>query len=78
VPVGSTQRWSVPGDRELELTPEAVAAGDVVRMKLRLVRGPMTELTANIQTAKGHPAVLGGPRYAEGVLIIIVWGRPNP
>lgn len=78
VPVGSTQRWAVPGDRELELTPEAVAGGDVVRMKLRLVRGSMTELNANIQTAKGSPAVIGGPRYADGVLIIIVWGRPNP
>ena len=76
VPVGATQRWAVPGDRELELTPEAVAGGDVVRMKLRLVRGSMAELNTNIQTAKGHPAVIGGPRYADGVLIIIVWGRP--
>lgn len=77
VPVGATQRWAVPGDRELELTPEAVGGGDIVRMKLRLIRGSMAELHTNIQTAKGHPAVIGGPRFADGVLIIIVWGRPS-
>lgn len=78
VPVGATQRWAVPGDRELELTPEAVAGGDTVRMKMRLLRGNVTELATNIQAARGHPAVIGGPRYADGVLIIIVWGHPNP
>ncbi len=77
VPVGSTQRWPVPGDRQLEVTPEA-ATGDAVRFKVRLTRGNRTELTTHIQTQSGNPAVLGGPRYGDGTLIIIVWGHPNP
>ncbi|HSE92786.1 MAG TPA: sigma-70 family RNA polymerase sigma factor [Methylomirabilota bacterium] len=77
VPVGTTQRWSVPGDRQLEVTPEAVAAG-AVRLRVRLQRGSMSEVSTNIQAARGNPAVIGGPRYADGVLIIIVWANANP
>jgi RNA polymerase sigma-70 factor (ECF subfamily) len=77
VPVGSTQRWGVPGDRQLEVTPESVTAG-AVRLRLRLSRGSVSEVTANIQAAPGAPAVIGGPRHQSGVLIIIVWANPNP
>jgi RNA polymerase sigma-70 factor (ECF subfamily) len=77
VPVGTTQQWTVPGDRQLELTAEHVA-DKTVRMRLRLSRGGTTELTTNIEAASGHPAVIGGPRLASGTLIIIVWANPNP
>jgi len=77
VPVGTTQRWAVPGDRQLEITPEGVS-GTTVRFRVRLSRGNRTEVTANIQTQSGNPAVIGGPRHGAGVLIIIVWGHPNP
>jgi len=77
VPVGTLQTWSVPGDRRLELLPESVA-GDTVRMRLRLVRGSMTELVTDIRAARGNPAVIGGPRHGDGVLIIIVWANANP
>ncbi len=76
VPVGTTQRWPIPGDRQLEVTPDAVAAG-AVRMRVRLMRGGAIEVTTNIQAAPGHPAVIGGPRHADGVLIIIVWANPG-
>jgi len=71
--VGSTQRWGVPGDRLLEITPEAAAP---VRLRVRLVRGGLAEVNASIQAAPGHPAVIGGPRMGEGVLIIVV--APTP
>lgn len=77
VPVGTTQHWEVPGERQLEVTPEAVANGQV-RMRLRLIRGGRNEIATNIHAAPGSPAVLGGPRFAEGVLIIIVWANPSP
>jgi RNA polymerase sigma-70 factor (ECF subfamily) len=77
VPVGTVQRWPVPGDRTLEVTPEAVS-GDSVRMRVRLARGTMTEVATTIQAARGNPAVLGGPRHADGVLIIIVWANAHP
>ena len=77
VPVGATQRWPVPGDRQLEVTPESVR-GATLKLNVRLTRGSLTEVTTNIQTQSGNPAVIGGPRYGDGTLIIIVWGHPNP
>lgn len=71
--VGSTQRWGVPGDRQLEVTPEAAAP---VRLRVRLLRGGVAEVNTSIQAAPGHPAVIGGPRMGEGVLIIVV--SPSP
>jgi len=76
VPVGTTQKWSVPGDRQLELTPESVSEQGV-KLKLRLVHGSVTELTTDIQAKHGRPAVIGGLKYANGVLIIIVWANPD-
>jgi RNA polymerase sigma-70 factor (ECF subfamily) len=77
VPVGSTERWAVAGDRQLELTPENVY-DRTVRFRLKLVRGNTAELNANIQAARGNPAVIGGPRFSDGVLIIIVWANAEP
>src|SRR5256886_15503760 len=59
VPVGATQRWPVPGDRQLEVTPEGVAAG-AVRFQVRLTRGNRTELMTHIRAQEGNPAVIGG------------------
>ena len=77
VPPGTLQTWALPGERRLELLPESVA-GDTVRMRLRLLRGTVTELATDIQAARGAPAVIGGPPYQQGVLIIIVWANANP
>jgi RNA polymerase sigma-70 factor (ECF subfamily) len=77
VPIGAQERWSVPGDRTLEVTPESVS-GDTVRMRVRLLRGNVTEVTTEIHAARGNPAVIGGPRHADGVLVIVVWANANP
>jgi RNA polymerase sigma-70 factor, ECF subfamily len=77
VPLGNAQRWTVPGDRHLEVVPERVV-NEAVRMHLRLVQGTMTELTASIQPQPGQPAVIGGLPHSDGVLIIIIWANPRP
>lgn len=77
IPIGATERWTVAGERHLELTPETVT-DRTVRFKMRLMRGNMAELNAHIQAARGNPAVIGGPRYNDGVLIIIIWANANP
>jgi RNA polymerase sigma-70 factor, ECF subfamily len=77
VPVGTPQSWAIPGGRTLELLPESVS-GDTVRMRLRLSRGSMNEVVTDIQAARGNPAVIGGPRYESGVLVIIVWANATP
>ena len=70
-PVGGVQRWPVPGDRTLEVTPESVT-GQTVRFQVRLLRGSVSEVTTSLQANQRVPAVIGGPRHGEGVLIIVV------
>jgi RNA polymerase sigma-70 factor (ECF subfamily) len=77
VPIGTTQSWPIPGDRQLEIKPEEIV-NSAIRMRLRLARGPMTELKTHIQAQPGHPAIIGGPPYSDGVLIIVIWANPNP
>jgi RNA polymerase sigma-70 factor, ECF subfamily len=77
VPVGTEQTWAIAGDRTLEVLPESVS-GDTVRMRLKLRRGNVNEVVTNIQASRGSPAVIGGPKYKNGVLIIIVWANANP
>jgi RNA polymerase sigma-70 factor, ECF subfamily len=77
IPIGATERWPVAGERHLELTPETVS-DKIVRFRMRLMRGNMAELNAHVQAARGNPAVIGGPRFSDGVLIIIVWANANP
>ncbi|HKW95276.1 MAG TPA: sigma-70 family RNA polymerase sigma factor [Methylomirabilota bacterium] len=76
-PLGAPQRFAVPGDRWLEVTPDQLQ-GSSVRMRVRLLRGERPEMNANIMAAPGAPAVLGGPPHGNGVLIIILWANPNP
>lgn len=77
VPVGTTQRWPVPGDRRLEVTPQAVRGGTVT-FNVRLTRGSVAEVSTSIQAQSGNPAVIGGPRHGAGTLIIILWTNPTP
>jgi RNA polymerase sigma-70 factor (ECF subfamily) len=67
--LGQAQRFGVPGDRQLEITPEGAAPA---RLRVRLVRGGVAEVNTVIQAAPGAPAVVGGPRHGNGVLIIVV------
>lgn len=76
-PLGTQQRFAVPGERWLEVTPDQMQ-GTSVRMRVRLLHGERPEMNANILAAPGAPAVLGGPPYGSGVLIIILWANPNP
>jgi hypothetical protein len=75
-PIGVLQRFSIPGERWLEVTPDAMQ-DKRVRMRVRLLKGDRPEMAASIIAAPGAPAVLGGPAHGNGVLIIILWANPN-
>ena len=77
VPLGTQQRFPLPGSRHLEVTPDQLQ-GSLLRMRVRLLRGEQPELRTIMSVAPGAPAVLGGPPHGEGVLIIILWANPNP
>jgi len=76
-PLGVMQRFSIPGDRWLDITPDQLL-GKAVRMQVRLLKGEQAEMNASLLASPGAPAVLGGPAYGKGVLIIILWANPNP
>jgi hypothetical protein len=76
-PLGTPQRFSIPGERWLEVTPDEMQ-GKRVRMRVHLFKGDRPEMNATIIVAPGAPAVLGGPVHGNGVLIIILWANPNP
>jgi hypothetical protein len=77
VPLGTQQRFALPGARQLEVTPDQLQ-GQLLRMRVRLLRGEQPELRTIMSVAPGAPAVLGGPPHGDGVLIIILWANPNP
>ena len=76
VPMGTAQRFALPGGREIEVTPMDVR-GRTVRMHVKLLRGSLAEMTAVIHTIPGQPALIGGPPHGPGVLIIILWAHPG-
>ena len=77
VPMGTTHRTALAGDRQLELTPESMGPR-VVRLRVRLLHGNFTEVTTHLEAPPGAAAVIGGPRHGDGVLIILLWASPNP
>jgi RNA polymerase sigma-70 factor (ECF subfamily) len=74
-PVGGVQRWPVPGERTLEISP-AFVAGTSTRLEVRLQQGQVMELTTTMRVNLGAPVVIGGPRHGEGVLIVILRTTP--
>lgn len=76
-PLGTPQRFAIPGERWLEVLPDELQ-GKRVRMRVRLLKGDQPEMNASIIAAPGAPAVFGGPAHGNGVLIIILWANPNP
>jgi len=76
-PLGTPQRFAIPGERWLEVIPDEMQ-GQRVRLKVRLFKGDRPEMGASIIAAPGAPAVLGGPPHGNGVLIIILWANPHP
>ena len=76
-PLGVIQRFPIPGDRWLNVTPDHLQ-GRSVRMHVRLLKGEQAEMNTILLASPGAPAIFGGPAYGRGVLIIILWANPNP
>lgn len=76
-PLGAMQRFAIPGDRWLDVTPDQLH-GKQVRMQVRLLKGEQAEMSASLLASPGAPAVFGGPPHGKGVLIIILWANPDP
>jgi len=75
MPLGLHQRFALPGGRELQIQTLLVRA-PAVRIAVRILRGPVTELSAVMDVPPRRPALIGGPPHGAGVLIIAIRARP--
>ncbi len=74
MPLGATQRFALPGGRELEIQPLALRP-PIVRLAIRILRGPMAEIATVLDVPARRPAIIGGPPHGPGVLIIAIRSR---
>jgi RNA polymerase sigma factor (sigma-70 family) len=74
MPVGTAQRFALPGGRELVIHPLAIRP-PVVRVALKVLRGPMAEIATVMDVPPRRPAYIGGPPHGAGVLIIAIRSR---
>jgi RNA polymerase sigma-70 factor (ECF subfamily) len=77
MPVGTAQRFALPGGRELEIRPVAIRP-PVVRLAVRILRGPLAEIATVMDVPPRRPALIGGPPHGPGVLIIAIRSRAEP
>jgi RNA polymerase sigma-70 factor (ECF subfamily) len=75
MPLGVLQRFALPGGRELQIQPLAIRP-PAVRIAVKILRGPMTEIATVMDVPPRRPALIGGPPHAGGVLIIAIRSRP--
>jgi len=75
MPVGTMQRFALPGGRELHIQPLAVRV-PIVRMAVKIYRGPVSEVATVMDVPPRRPTLIGGPPHGPGVLIIAIRARP--
>jgi RNA polymerase sigma-70 factor (ECF subfamily) len=74
MPVGMVQRFALPGGREMEIQPLGVRR-PIVRVLVRIKRGPVGELATVMDVPPRRPALIGGLPHQSGVLIIAIRSR---
>jgi RNA polymerase sigma-70 factor (ECF subfamily) len=77
MPIGASQRFALPGGRELNIQPLNLRP-PIVRMAVKILRGPVTEIATVMDVPPRRPALIGGPPHGPGVLIIAIRSRPEP
>jgi RNA polymerase sigma-70 factor (ECF subfamily) len=74
MPVGMLQRFALPGGREMEIQPLGIRR-PIVRLLVRIKRGPVGELATVMDVPPRRPALIGGLPHQGGVLIIAIRSR---
>ena len=74
MPIGMVQRFALPGGREMEIQPLGIRR-PIVRILLRIKRGPVAELATVMDVPPRRPALIGGLPHLTGVLIIAIRSR---
>ena len=74
MPIGMVQRFALPGGREMEIQPLGIRR-PIVRVLVRIKRGPVGELATVMDVPPRRPALIGGLPHQNGVLIIAIRSR---
>jgi RNA polymerase sigma-70 factor (ECF subfamily) len=74
MPIGMLQRFALPGGREMEIQPLGIRR-PIVRVLVRIKRGPVGELATVMDVPPRRPALIGGLPHQSGVLIIAIRSR---
>ncbi|MGH7986199.1 MAG: hypothetical protein ACREQX_07940 [Candidatus Binataceae bacterium] len=88
---GRMLSFNLPGGRILHIAPRSVE-GNMITMELMLFQGSRPIMTTDLKLMDGGVLIVGGPRYAQGMLItsIVVasvggakdqsrqWDQPQP
>ena len=77
MPLRLSQRFALPGGRELEIEPLNIR-GDIVWLSVKIKRGGVAEIATVLSVPPRGPALIGGPPYGPGVLIIALRSRVAP
>ena len=77
MPLRLSQRFALPGGRELEIEPLDIR-GDIVWLSVKIKRGGVAEIATVLSVPPRGPALIGGPPYGPGVLIIALRSRVAP
>jgi len=75
-PVGVVQRVAIPGNASLDLTAQGLEARRV-RYQVQFREGNHVELRTGLLAPPQAPAILGGTRRGNGVLIIVLSVQPS-
>jgi hypothetical protein len=68
---GKMTAFALPGGRILHVAPRQID-GDMIVMKLVLFQGDRPEMSTELKLPNHAFLILGGPRYAQGMLIVFI------
>jgi RNA polymerase sigma-70 factor, ECF subfamily len=77
MPLRVSQRFALPGGRELEIEPLDVR-GNMVWLSVKVKRAGVAEIATVLSIPPRGPALIGGPPHGAGVLIIALRSRVKP
>jgi hypothetical protein len=75
-PIGMAQSFEFPGNCSLEITPVRLLDKGI-QMRVLLREKGRVGLHTGLLAPAGSPAIVGGPAYGDGVLVIVFWARPT-
>ncbi|MCL5966702.1 MAG: hypothetical protein M1550_05800 [Deltaproteobacteria bacterium] len=69
--LGQTGDFGLPGGRSIRVTP-ITAARNKARLAIQIMEGSRNLVTTTVGMSRGGMVLVGGPRYQNGTLILLI------